>query len=95
MLSYGPNQFEVIYIGLPELKVTVHGPDAQGSKVWAGKEVRRRFLPAKGGPALGNRALPECEKLFSKSIPVPRHAVASNLRPKSTRLGLISGVLWV
>ncbi len=42
LTEYGPNIFGIIYVGLPELKVTVHGPDARSSKVWAGKERRRR-----------------------------------------------------
>jgi hypothetical protein len=42
LTEYGPNVFGVIYVGLPDLKVTVHGPDDRSSKVWAGKERRRR-----------------------------------------------------
>jgi hypothetical protein len=42
LTEYKPREFGVIYVGLPELKVTVHGPDARSSKVWAGKERRRR-----------------------------------------------------
>jgi hypothetical protein len=40
--EYGPNQFGVIYVALPELKVTVHGPEDRSSKVWSGREKRRR-----------------------------------------------------
>jgi hypothetical protein len=42
LTEYGPNIFGVIYVGLPELKVTVHGPEDRSSKVWAGRERRRR-----------------------------------------------------
>jgi hypothetical protein len=42
LTEYEPNVFGVIYVSLPELKVTVHGPDSRSGKVWAGKEKRRR-----------------------------------------------------
>jgi hypothetical protein len=42
LTEYKPGEFGVIYVGLPELKVTVHGPEARSSKVWGGKERRRR-----------------------------------------------------
>jgi hypothetical protein len=42
LTEYEPNVFGVIYVSLPELKVTVHGPDSRSGKVWGGRERRKR-----------------------------------------------------
>jgi hypothetical protein len=49
-------------------------------------------LARKGGPESVTQALPAYEKIFSKSFPVPRRAIASNVRPESIPLGPIPNV---
>jgi hypothetical protein len=42
LTEYKPGVFGVIYVGLPELKVTVHEPDSRSAKIAARKETIRR-----------------------------------------------------
>jgi hypothetical protein len=42
LTEYGPNEFGVIYVGLPELKVKVHEPGSRSAKIAARKETIRR-----------------------------------------------------
>jgi hypothetical protein len=40
--EYKPGEFAVIYVGLPELKVTVHEPGSRSAKIAVRKETIRR-----------------------------------------------------
>jgi hypothetical protein len=42
LTEYKPGEFGVIYVGLPELKVTVHEPGSRSAKIAARKETIRR-----------------------------------------------------
>jgi hypothetical protein len=60
LTEYKPEEFGVIYVGLPELKVTVHEPGSRSAKIAARKEtIRRRKLETKLAKAAKKSEVPK------------------------------------